>query len=360
MNDFATGEDDPALPDDQRLGAAVPPARTCLGLPSRPRVVVITGASSGIGRCTAALFSSKGWQVGLIARGGPGLDTLRQELAAGGGRAVALIADVQDGAALERAAALIEGTLGPIDVWVNCAGNGVYGRFMDVPECEFRAVTNVTYLGAVNGTRVALRRMRPRDAGTIVNVCSAIAFHGMPLLSSYSGAKHALRGFTAALRGELRQEGSRVQVTTIYPPAVNTPFFSRAASHLTKPPRPMWPVYQPEVVAGSIHLAATSRRGEMQVGGITVLFAFASRMMPGVVRWAIGRLGSHRQTTRCPEAARLHVPTMAAPSTAVSGVYGPFSGEARRFSVQMWASRHRGVLAGAALAVAGMLAAALR
>ena len=172
--------------------------RTYLGPRSRARVVVITSTSSGIWRYTGALFSCKGWQVGLIARGGPGLDMLRHKLAAAGGRALAVIADVQDGAALERAAAVIEATLGPIDVWVNCAGNSVCGRLMDVPEREFRAVTDVTYLGAVKGTRVALRRMRPHDASTIVNICSAIAYHGMPLLSSCSGAKGALRGFTKA------------------------------------------------------------------------------------------------------------------------------------------------------------------
>ena len=356
MNDFATGEDDPASPAHQRPGIAAPAARACPGLPSRPRVVVITGASSGIGRCTAALFSRKGWQVGLIARGGPGLDALRHELATAGGRALAVIADVQDGAALERAAALVEATLGPIDVWVNCAGNGVYGRFMDVPEHEFRAVTNVTYLGAVNGTRVALRRMQPRNAGTIVNVCSAIAFHGMPLLSSYSGAKGALRGFTQALRGELRQDGSRVQVTTIYPPAVNTPFFSRAASHLPKPPRPMWPVYQPEIVADSIHLAATSRRGEMQVGGITVLFALGSRLVPWLVGKAILQLGPAGQMTDCPEAARLRAPTLFAPSPHPSGVRGPLNAGARGVSVQMWANRHRTALAGGlGLLAAGVL-----
>jgi short-subunit dehydrogenase len=351
MNDHAPGED-LSLPGNQRPIAPAITGRTCpgtssrAGKSSRARVVVITGASSGIGRCTAALFSRKGWQVGLVARGGPGLDTLRQELVVAGGHAVAAIADVQDGAALERAAGILEATLGPIDVWVNCAGNGVYGRFMDVPEREFREVTNVTYLGAVNGTRAALRRMQPRDAGTIVNVCSAIAFHGMPLLSSYSGAKYALRGFTEALRGELRREGSRVQVTTIYPPAVNTPFFSRAASHMPKPPRPMWPVYQPEVVADSIHLAATSCRQEMRVGGVTVLFALGSKLVPWLVGRAILRLGPAGQMTDSPAAARLREPTLFAPSPSPSAVRGPFDAGARGFSAQMWASRHRAALAG--------------
>ncbi len=350
MNDLARSEN-LSLPGKQHLVAQAPAVRAGPGLPSRPYVVVITGASSGIGRCTAALFSRKGWQVGLVARGGPGLDALRHELAAAGGRTLGVIADVQDGAAL------VEATLGPVDVWVNCAGNGVYGRFMDVPECEFRAVTNVTYLGAVNGTRVALRRMRLRDAGTIVNVCSAIAFHGRPLLSSYSGVRDALRGFTRALHCELRQKGSRVQVTTIYPPAVNMPFFSRAASHLTKPPRPMWPVYQPEVVTSSIHLTATSRRGEMQVGGVTLLFALGSRLVPWLMGKAILQLGPGGQMTDCLEAARLRAPTLFAPSPNPSGIRGSFDAGARAFGVWMWANRHRAALAGGlGLLAAGVLA----
>ena len=363
MNDFATDGDLPPSANQRLDAPATARSATagctvaCSGAPEQARVVVITGASSGIGRCTAALFSRKGWQVGLIARSGPGLDALRQELVKAGGRAVAAIADVSDPAALEQAAAAMEDTLGLIDVWVNCAGNGVYGRFVDVPEQEFREVTNVTYLGAVNGTRVALRRMQPRNAGTIVNVCSAIAFHGMPLLSSYSGAKYALRGFTKALRCELRHEGSRVQVTTIYPPAVNTPFFSHAASHMEHPPRPMWPVYQPEIVADSIHLAATSRRGEMQVGGITVLFALCSRLLPRLVGRAILRLGPAGQMTDSPEAARLREPTLFAPSPTPSGARGPFNAGACGFSVQLWASRHRATLAaGLGLLAAGILA----
>jgi len=359
MNDLAPGEA-PSQAGCQYLDAAAPSSRawSCSERVGKPRVVVITGASSGIGRCTAALFSRRGWQVGLVARSGPGLDQVCRDLALAGGRAVAAIAAVSDGAALERAASRLENALGPIDVWVNCAGNGVYGRFMDVPKPEFDRVTGVTYLGMVNGTRAALRRMQPRDSGAIVNVCSAIAFHGMPLLSSYSGAKHAVRGFTKALRRELRQDGSRVRLTTIYPPAVNTPFFSHAASHMGRPPRPMRPVYQPEVVAGAIHLAATSRRPEMQVGGVTVLFALAAKLAPGLVGKAILRLGPAGQTTDSPEATRLRKPTLFAPSPDPSGIRGPFDDGARAFSVQMWASRHRAALAaGLVLLGAGALTA---
>lgn len=359
MNDLASGQD-PPRPGDQHLDVAPFPNRGESGpnLAGRPRVIVITGASSGIGRATAALFGRGNWRVGLIARGQPGLDSICLELLRAGSRAATAAADVSDAGALERAAAFMERELGPIDVWVNCAGNGVYGRFLDVPEREFRHVTDVTYLGAVNGTRAALRLMRHRDAGTIVNVCSAIAYHGMPLLSSYSGAKHAIRGFTDAVRSELAQDGSRVRLSTIYPPAVNTPFFSHAVSYLSRPPRPMWPVYQPEIVAGSIHLAATSGRQEVQVGGATVLFALACKLVPGLVGRAILRLGPAGQMTDCPEAARLRRPALFAPSLGASRSRGPFDAGARRFSVQMWANRHRGILAlGLGALAAGALSA---
>jgi short-subunit dehydrogenase len=202
-------------------------------VPAGPaRVVAITGASSGIGRCTASLFASTGWRVGLIARGQPGLEAVCGEIVAAGGAACVAAADVRDAAALEAAAAAIEDALGPIDVWINCAGNGVYGRFLDVPAHEFDCVTDVTYGGTVNGTRVALRRMLPRDAGVVVNVCSAIAYHGMPLLTSYSGAKAAVRGFTDGVRAELVHDRSRVRATIVFPPAVNTPFFSHAVTYM--------------------------------------------------------------------------------------------------------------------------------
>ena len=302
--------------------------------------VVITGASSGIGRCTAANFGAKGWKVGLIARGQAGLDSICEELRAAGVTAAFAVADVTDSAALEAAAATLEAELGPITVWVNGAGNGVYGRFQDVSEAEFRRVTDVTYMGTVNGVRVALRRMVPRDRGTVINLCSAIAFGGIPFLSSYSGAKHAVRGFTDSVRHELRSDGSRVGLTTIYPPAVNTPFFSHAPSYMPGSPRPAKPVYQPEIVADAILLAATRSFREIRVSGVTCLFSLAMRVMPGVVNAAIARLGMDGQLTQDGAAKRMHEPTLFAPSDRVSGVHGTFGPESRRFSVQLWLLRH--------------------
>jgi short-subunit dehydrogenase len=301
--------------------------------------VVITGASSGIGRCTALLFGRNGWNVGLIARGPAGLASIRGELVDAGVRAACAAADVSDAAALDAAAALLESELGPITVWVNCAGNGVYGRFLDVTVEEFRQVTDVTYMGTVNGTRVALQRMVPRDAGTVINVCSAIAFGGLPVLSSYSGAKHAVRGFSDSVRHELIHQRSRVSLTTIFPPAVNTPFFSHAASHLSGSPRPAKPVYQPEIVADAILLAAMRRRSEMRVTGTTVLFNLATRLIPGIVHMAIQRLGSAGQQTDDEAVVQLREPSLFAPPPQASGGHGPFDAESRRFSVQMWLNR---------------------
>ncbi len=306
------------------------------------RTVVITGASSGIGRCTASAFGAAGWQVGLLARGQAGLESIRDELTAAGVATAFEVVDVVDADALEAAAAALESELGPIDVWVNCAGNGVYGRFQDVDAAEFNRVTAVTYLGTVNGVRVALRRMMARDAGTIINTCSGIAFGGLPFLSSYSGAKHAVRGFTDSVRYELEHDGSRVQLTTIYPPAVNTPFFAHAPSYLPGSPRPAKPVYQPEIVADAILLAATRRYREIRVSGVTVLFALAMRVMPGVVNMAIRRLGMEGQLTQDGEAERMREPTLFAPSARASGAHGTFGGESRRFSVQMWLLRRFG------------------
>ena len=302
---------------------------------------MITGASSGIGRAAAAAFGMRGWRVGLIARGRAGLLSIHAELQTAGVEAAFVVADVVEADALEAAAETLERALGPVTVWVNAAGNGVYGRFRDVSAAEFRRVTEVTYLGTVNGVRVALRRMDERGSGTIINICSAIAFGGLPFLSSYSGAKHAVRGFTDSVRHELRHDGSRIVLTTIYPPAVNTPFFAHAPSYLPGSPRPAKPVYQPEIVADAILLAARRPHREIRVSGVTVLFALAMRAVPWLVNGAIGRLGMQGQLTQDAAAGRMREPTLFAPSEQASGSHGSFDAEARRFSLQMWLLKHR-------------------
>jgi short-subunit dehydrogenase len=326
-----------------------------------PRVVAITGASSGIGRATAIAFARHGWRVGLIARREDDLDAARRDVITQGGTAAIAPSDVADAQALERAAVQIEAALGPIDVWINDAGISFYGTFEAIPEEEFRRVTDVTYLGAVNGTRIALRRMKPRDHGTIVNVCSAIAYRAVPLQSPYSGAKYALRGFSEAVRSELSHDRSRVHLTMVHPPAANTPFFAHAGSVMPDgAPRPPPPVYQPEIVADAIYLAATSRRREVMVGGATVGFALANKIMPGVLDVFAGVFGEFAQKSRRADVLHDRDPTGRDPNGKAAhrrpaGVHGAFDDEALPASVQMWASRNRTPLLlgfGAAMLVA--------
>lgn len=296
-----------------------------------PRVVIITGGSSGIGRSTAVHFARAGWRIGLIARGAAGLAAAATEVRALGATAATAVADVTDSAALNAAAEALEAALGPAQVWINAAGNGVYGRFVDVPEREYRQVTEVTYLGTVNGTRAALACMRRRDQGTIVNVCSGVVFHGLPLMTSYSGAKAAVRAFGQALRIELAFERSRVRVSTVFPPAVNTPFFTHAISHMGWPARPVPPVYQPEVIARAILLAAETGRPEMTISGTVAAFALLSRLAPVWTGAVVRRLGVDGQRAR--EGREAAAPTVFAPSEEPSGARGAFS--ARPWSLQV-------------------------
>lgn len=309
-------------------------------------MVVITGASSGIGRCTAGLFARYGWRVGLIARGLAGLEATRDDVERYGATAAMAIADVTDPDALETAAAHLEDALGPIDVWVNCAGNGTFGRFLDIPADEFKRVNDVTYLGTVNGTRAALQRMLPRDHGAIVNVCSAVAYQGMPLLSSYSGAKHAVRGFGQAIRAELARDRSRVALTTVFPPSVNTPFFDHAVSHAGLLGRPMSPVYQPEPIAEAIYLAALGKSREFPVTFTALLFSIGARFFPHTVRRAIRMMHPDRQLTAQTASFDRHMPTLFEPSDQASPIHGAFDAQARSWSLHVYLLRRLALLTG--------------
>ena len=296
---------------------------------------MITGGSSGLGRATALAFARRGWSVGLIARGAGPLADARAELQALGARVAVAQADVADADALAAAADTLSDALGPPDLWINCAGNGVYGRFGEVPDAEFRRVTDVTYHGVVNGVRVALARMQPRGRGHVLNVCSATAFHGLPMMSSYAGAKAAVRAFTQAVTGELALERSPIRVSAVFPPALNTPFFSHAVSHMGWPARPAWPVYQPEVAAEGVWQAYHSGRRESAISGTSVLFHLATRLTPGLIAWCMSRLGLDKQTSKAPEALGLLEPTLFEPSRRPLGVQGPFGAGARTGSVQL-------------------------
>ncbi len=245
--------------------------------------VVITGASAGIGRATAIEFARHGWNVGLIARGRDGLEGARADVVRAGGEALVLPADTADFEALKSAADRAVAEWGAIDVWVNCAMVTVYSPVREMRPEEYRRVTEVTYLGYVHGTLAALEHMRPRNAGTIVQVGSALAFHGIPLQSAYCAAKFAIRGFTESLRTELLEEHSHVRVTMVHMPSVNTPQFLWARSRLARRPQPVPPIFQPEAVAPAIYKAARTAPRQLLVGRSTVETVFGNALAPGLL-----------------------------------------------------------------------------
>ncbi|MFC4852779.1 SDR family oxidoreductase [Actinophytocola glycyrrhizae] len=326
----------------------------------RDKVVVVTGASGGVGRATARLLGEQGAAVALLARGETGVRAAAKNVEQAGGRALAVPVDVSDHAALDAAATRVEEELGPIDVWVNVAFSTLFAPFTDAEPEEFERATRVTYLGFVWGTRVALNRMLPRDRGVIVQTGSAMAYRGMPLQAVYSGAKHAIQGFTEALRCELRHERSGVAVTMVQLPAINTPQFDWVLSRLPKHPQPVTPVFQPEVAARAIVHAAAHPRREYWVGASTVLTLLANKIAPGLVDRYLARTGYRaQQTTELPPegTANLWEPVDDVAGTD-HGAHGRFDDRAHAHSPQLWASQHHGTLAATALggaAVAGVL-----
>src|SRR5215211_1732927 len=242
--------------------------------------VVVTGASAGIGRAIVRRFARDGASVGLIGRNEAGLEGARRDVEAGGGRAAVAALDVAEAAAVESAAETIEKELGPIDVWVNNAMTTVFAFFDDIEADEYGRATEVTYLGTVWGTKSALRRMLPRDSGTIVQVGSALAYRGIPLQAPYCGAKHAIKGFTESVRTELRNRGSRVHLTMVQLPGLNTPQFDHCRSTLPKHPMPVAPVFQPEVAADAVHWACHHRRREVYVGLPAVYTILGNKLAP--------------------------------------------------------------------------------
>jgi len=312
-----------------------------------PSVVVVTGASAGVGRATVRAFARRGADVGLLARDTDGLAAAAKEVQAAGRRAVAVPTDVADPDQVEAAADLIERELGPIDVWVNDAMTSVFAPFTEIEPEEFRRVTEVTYLGYVYGTRAALARMRPRNRGTIVQVGSALAYRGIPLQSAYCGAKHAIQGFTESLRAELYHDRADIWVTMVQMPALNTPQFDLVLSKLPHRAQPVPPIYQPEVAAQAVVWAATHRRRQLWVGGSTWATLVANMLVPGLLDRYLGRTGYRSQQTDRPRDPDRPA-NLWAPVPGDHGAHGRFDDRAHRRSLQLAATTHRRWLAAAA------------
>jgi NAD(P)-dependent dehydrogenase (short-subunit alcohol dehydrogenase family) len=330
---------------------------TTSGIPTRPDVVVVTGASAGVGRAVVRRFATAGASIALLARGRDGLEAARQEVEAAGARAIVIPTDVADATQVEAAAARTEEELGPIDIWINNAMASVFSPIREMQPDEYRRVMEVTFLGSVHGTLSALRRMLPRDRGKIVQVGSALAYRGIPLQSAYCAAKHAVQGFMDSLRTELIHDGSRVQVTSVHLPAVNTPQFGWVKSRLPRKAQPVPPIFQPEVAADAIHWAAYHERRELWVGFPTVQAIVGDRVAPGVLDQYLARFGFDSQQTQEPEDPnRPH--NLWEPVAGDHGAHGAFGSRASDSSAQLWAAKHRsqitlgGLLAfGAALAI---------
>ncbi len=328
----------------------------------RSRVVVVTGASAGVGRATARAFGARGDSVALLARGEAGLAAAADEVEAAGGRAMVIPVDVADHREVEDAARRVEEELGPIDVWVNVAFVGVFAPFNQISPDEFRRVTEVTYLGYVFGTRAALDRMLPRNHGTIVQVGSALAYRAIPLQSGYCGAKHAIKGFTESLRCELLHRRSAVHVTMVQLPAMNTPQFDWVLSRLPHRPQPVPPIYQPEVAARTVVFAAGHpRRKEFWVGASTAVTLLANKVAPALIDRYLGRTGFSSQQTDEPYDPGGPVNLWEAADGKDGhdfGAHGRFDSRARATSAEAWLSRHREAVTVAALG-AGLVAGAL-
>jgi short-subunit dehydrogenase len=318
-------------------------------------VVVITGGTAGVGRAVARRFAEDGARIAVLARGRYGLDATAAELVQlGASRVLAIQCDVAHAEQVFAAAERIERALGPIDIWINNAMTTVFGRFQSLTPRQFIRVTDVVYLGYVWGTRAALDRMMPRDHGTIVQVGSALAYRSIPLQSAYCGAKHAVRGFTDSLRSELVHARSRVHLTMVQLPAVNTPQFGWCENHMAYDAQPVPPIYQPELIADAIHGAAHRRRREVFVGWPTVKAIVGQMIAPGYADRYLARAGYEGQYTDEPHDPR-RPSNLMAPIEGDHGAHGAFDARARAGSLVVRTSAWLG--AAGVRAVAGALAA---
>lgn len=323
-------------------------------------VVMVTGASAGVGRAVACEFARHGARVGLMARGRAGLEGALRDVERLGGQGVILPADTSDPAAVEVGATRLEERFGPIDVWVNVAFTTVFSPFTEMTPEEFKRVTEVTYLGFVYGAQSALKRMLPRDHGTIVQIGSALAYRGIPLQSAYSGAKHAIQGFTESVRSELEHMKSHVWITMLQLPAVNTPQFTWGRNKMPKKAQPVPPIYQPELIGQAAYWAAHHRKRQMYLGGSSAIVVNANKVVPGLGDRYLALTGYRSQMRDEPrdpnQPDNLFAP---ADETKDYGAHGAFDDRSIGRSYEMWASEHlplvlAGLTTGLAATIAGL------
>jgi short-subunit dehydrogenase len=304
----------------------------------RKEVVAITGAGAGLGRATVREFAKHGADVGLMSRGAERLEAARAEVEKFGGRALACPTDVADADQIEAAAERIETELGPINIWINVAMATVFSYFADIEPEDFKRVTEVTYLGNVNGTLAALKRMQARNSGTIVQVGSALAYRSVPLQSAYCGAKHAIQGYTESIRSELLQTKSRVHLTIVEMPALNTPQFDWCKNNMSKQARPVAPVFQPEVGARAIYWAAHHRRRQLYVGFSTVKAIWGNKFVPSLIDRMLVSAIAGQQTDKPEDTGRPS--NLREPLPGDPGAHGRFDNESRARSLQLWLATH--------------------
>jgi NAD(P)-dependent dehydrogenase (short-subunit alcohol dehydrogenase family) len=313
----------------------------------RNKVVVITGATGGVGRATAWAFAKQGAKIALLARGVEQLEATKKEVEEYGGTALPIPTDVADAQAVENAAERIERELGPIDVWVNNAMNSVFAPIKEIHPDEFKRVTEVTYLGQVYGAKAALKRMIPRNEGSIVFVGSALAYRGIPLQSAYCGSKHAIEGFFDSLRTELMHDKSNIKTCMVQLPAMNTTQFGWVLSRLPNKPRPMGKVYEPEVAADAILFAAAHNRRNIWVGYPTYKAIIGNKIAPWYADYVLAKTGFDGQQTNQP-VSKYRENNVWEPVHEDRGAYGNFANIATNKSYTLWASIHRNFVRAAA------------
>jgi NAD(P)-dependent dehydrogenase (short-subunit alcohol dehydrogenase family) len=312
-------------------------------------VVVVTGASGGVGRATARLLAERGASVALLARGREGLEGARRDVEERGGRALVLPTDVSRAEEVEAAAEAAERELGPIAVWINNAMVSMYSPFSEMSPEEFKHIVEVTFLGNVYGTHAALKRMRPRDRGVVIQVGSALAFRSIPLQSAYCASKHAIEGFTESVRSELLHEGSRVRVSSVHMPALNTTQFTWTKNKLDRKVRPAGRIYQPEVAADAILFMIEHARRSLKVGYTTIEATLGEKVIPGMLDRHLAKTAW--DGVLLPEAKDPAQPdNFWQPVAADLGAHGDFDGTASSRSPALWLSKHPWLLGGATLA----------